>query len=165
MRRLHDQRGTSAVEFAIIISLVFIVLFGIIQFGIAYNRYQGINAAAREGARLASLKNSQVDPIQDRVLESLSILNPANFKNGSSRIYTCPATLATEKGCIEIAKEDTNNPGTFLAPLTSGTDIPCDTAQQNFTVKVTVKYRMLITIPLWASPAVNATGTGVFRCE
>jgi Flp pilus assembly protein TadG len=165
MRRLHDQRGTSAVEFAIIISLVFIVLFGIIQFGIAYNRYQSINAAAREGARLASLKNSQVDPVQDRVLESLSILNPVNFKgSGGSRIYTCPGSLSTEKGCVEVYQESVASPGTYTL-LTSGTAVPCDTAHQNFTVKVVVKYKMLITIPLWASPAVTATGTGVFRCE
>jgi hypothetical protein len=98
-------------------------------------------------------------------METLSILNSANFKDAGARVYSCPATLATEKGCIEVSKEDRNNPGTYLAPLTSGTAVPCDTAQQNFTVRVVVKYKMRITIPLWASPTVTATGTGVFRCE
>jgi Flp pilus assembly protein TadG len=159
-----DERGASAVEFAIVISLVFIVLFGIIQFGIAYNRYQGINAASREGARLGSLKNTQVDPIQDRIFESMSILNSANFKNSGARIYTCPGSLATEKGCIEVYQETAPNSGVYTL-MTSGTQVPCDATHSSATVKVVVKYKMLITIPLWASPAVTATGTGVFRCE
>jgi Flp pilus assembly protein TadG len=165
-RRFHDQHGTSAVEFAIIISLVFIVLFGIIQFGIAYNRYQSINAAAREGARLASLRDTNVNAIQDRALQSLSILNPANFKNGGARVYSCDAaTLAVEKGCVEVYQESTTVAGDFGSAMTNGTLSPCDFEHQNVNVKVVVKYKMRITIPLWASPAVTATGSGVFRCE
>ena len=155
----RDERGASAVEFAIIISLLFIVLFGIIQFGIAFNRYQSVNAAAREGARIASLTNTQVDQIQDRVLESLSILNPASFKNGGARIYTCPVSLGVEKGCIEVLQQGSGT------PMTNGAATPCDPAHQNQTVTVRVKFKMLITIPLWSSPAVNTTGSGVFRCE
>ena len=33
-------------------------MFGILQFGLTYNRQQGLHAAAREGARLASLGNT-----------------------------------------------------------------------------------------------------------
>ena len=55
MRRGYDQSGASAVEFALILPLLVLFLFGIIQFGLAFSRAQGMEAAAREGARVASL--------------------------------------------------------------------------------------------------------------
>lgn len=170
MRRLFgDQRGTSAVEFALIVSLVFMVLFGIIQFGIAFNRYQSINAASREGARIGSLPNTQVGAIQNRVLESLSILSGNRFRNGNSSSGTvrssCPASLGVEEGCIEVRKETAQGSGVFGSPLTGASDVACDQSQQGAAIQVSVRYRMRITIPLWASPVVNATGSGVFRCE
>jgi hypothetical protein len=156
-----EERGASAVEFAIIASVLFLVLFGTIQFGIAYNRYQGLNAAAREGARLGALENTNVDAIRQRVLNSLSILDPSKF----SSAYTCPA-LATDQGCIEVYQESTTSPGTYSI-MNSGSSIPCDSAHAGAiaSLKVIVNYKMLIQIPLWASPSITASGTGIFKCE
>jgi Flp pilus assembly protein TadG len=48
-----DQDGAAAVEFALLLPLLVLLLFGLIQFGIAFNtRIQATNAA-REGARMA----------------------------------------------------------------------------------------------------------------
>ena len=164
MRRFKGEQGTSAVEFALIISLLFIVLFGIIQFGIAYNRYQGINAGAREGARLGSLEGTTVDQIRTRVLASVSILNPSNISSS----YTCPGSLSAEQGCIEVSQEGISatgqGTGTYTV-LTSGGLVACDDTHKAVTLKVVVKYRMRITIPLWASTAPTASGTGIFKCE
>jgi Flp pilus assembly pilin Flp len=47
------QDGAAAVEFALLLPLLVLLLFGFIQFGLAFNaRIQATNAA-REGARLA----------------------------------------------------------------------------------------------------------------
>ena len=54
MDRGRDQ-GASAVEFALILPLLVLLLFGILQFGQVFARLQGMEAAAREGARLASI--------------------------------------------------------------------------------------------------------------
>src|SRR5437588_12417952 len=102
LRGRGSERGASAVEFAIIASLLFMVLFGTIQFGIAYNRYQGLNAAAREGARVGALQNTTVDTIRSRVLGALSIIDPNNFSSS----YTCPGTMNTDQGCIEVSQQD-----------------------------------------------------------
>lgn len=68
-RSRHDQQaGATAVEFSLIAMLLFTLLLGILQFGLTYNRLQGLHAAAREGARLASLGADVADPeIQARV--------------------------------------------------------------------------------------------------
>jgi len=55
------QKGASAVEFAIILPILIMVIFAIFQFGIAYNNYIALTHAAREGARLAAV-NFDEDP-------------------------------------------------------------------------------------------------------
>ena len=49
--KLADQRGASAVEFAIILPLLVIFLFGIIEFSILFYDKAVITNASREGAR------------------------------------------------------------------------------------------------------------------
>lgn len=56
-RRNGNERGTSIVEAAIVIPLLMTVLFGIIEFGFAYNDYLALRSAAREGARIAAVNN------------------------------------------------------------------------------------------------------------
>jgi Flp pilus assembly pilin Flp len=49
----RDEDGAAAVEFALLLPLIVLLLFGIIEFGLAFNtRIQATNAA-REGARMA----------------------------------------------------------------------------------------------------------------
>lgn len=45
-----DQRGVAAVEFALLLPVLIMVLFGIIEFGIALSRQQVLDTASREGA-------------------------------------------------------------------------------------------------------------------
>lgn len=68
----NREEGAVAVEFAFILPLLVVLLFGIVQFGIAFNRQQGIHAAAREGARLGSLPGTTTAQIEGRVGDALS---------------------------------------------------------------------------------------------
>lgn len=52
---LSGERGASAVEFAIILPILIMLIFGIIQFGIAFNKYIAVTHAVREGVRLAAV--------------------------------------------------------------------------------------------------------------
>lgn len=47
-----NQRGGAAVEFALLLPVLIMVLFGIIEFGVALSRQQVLDTASREGARL-----------------------------------------------------------------------------------------------------------------
>lgn len=79
--RHGDERGAAAVEFALILPLLVMLVFGIVQFSIVYNRTQGLHAAAREGARLASLPSTTVDEIEARVEKALMgvLDDPADY--------------------------------------------------------------------------------------
>jgi Flp pilus assembly protein TadG len=57
-RRLRGDRGAAAVEFALVLIPLFLVISGIIDFGRAYNTQETLTQAARVGARLASLGKS-----------------------------------------------------------------------------------------------------------
>jgi len=51
MKHLISQKGTSAVEFALILPVLIILIFGIIEFSILMYNQQVITNASREGAR------------------------------------------------------------------------------------------------------------------
>jgi Flp pilus assembly protein TadG len=68
----HSERGAAAVEFALVLPLLILLVFGIVQFAIAYNRVQGLHASAREGARIASLPQTTQSEITARITSSLS---------------------------------------------------------------------------------------------
>ena len=67
--RLHNEDGAAAVEFALVATLLFTLLFGIIEFGTAYSRYQVFHGAAREGARLAAVR-SPAPAVRARVIQA-----------------------------------------------------------------------------------------------
>ena len=54
-RRARDQRGAVAVEFALIMPILCLLVFGIIEFGFMLNRDMIVGNASRDGARAASL--------------------------------------------------------------------------------------------------------------
>lgn len=62
MRRMRsDERGAVAVEFALVVPLLLMMVFAIIEFGIIYNGQIQVTAAAREGARAAALGASEAN--------------------------------------------------------------------------------------------------------
>jgi Flp pilus assembly protein TadG len=62
-RRIREQKGQTMVEFALIMPVLFLVLFGIIQFGALYNDYITLTDAARVGARKAAVSRQTGDPV------------------------------------------------------------------------------------------------------
>ncbi len=136
-KRRRDERGASAVEFAIVMSVLFMVLFGTIQFGIAYNRAQGLEAAAREGARIASIGATNTE-ILTRVRRSQSLFVAADVQ-----IETVPATLSAQRPC-QIAGVGGIVEVRAVVPANA---------------------RYAIAIPLWGQRQIRYTAIGVFRCE
>jgi Flp pilus assembly protein TadG len=59
-RNARQDRGAAAVEFALLLPLLLLIVFGIIDFGRALNAQITLTQAAREGARMAALGESNV---------------------------------------------------------------------------------------------------------
>lgn len=62
---LFDRRGQSLVEFALALPVLLLVLFGITEFGRAFQAYLTVNHIAREGARLAAVgaSNGEIESL------------------------------------------------------------------------------------------------------
>lgn len=58
-RRADGDRGVTAVEFAIILPLLLMLVFGIVEFGRAYQARLTVTHAAREGVRVLAVTEDQ----------------------------------------------------------------------------------------------------------
>lgn len=59
LRRFFRQtRGAAIIEFALVVPILFMMVWGIISFSRAYQRMNALTAALREGARSASTMDS-----------------------------------------------------------------------------------------------------------
>src|SRR4029078_10630091 len=56
-KQLRQERAQSLVEFALIVPMLLILVFGIIDFGMGLRAYISVASATREGARYASVGN------------------------------------------------------------------------------------------------------------
>lgn len=54
----RGERGAAAVEFALVVPLLLVLVLGIAEFGRAYNISTTLSSAARAGARTMALENS-----------------------------------------------------------------------------------------------------------
>jgi Flp pilus assembly protein TadG len=64
-RRTDDEQGQTMVEFTLILPILLVVVFGIIQFGIAFNNYVALTDSVRAGARFAAVDRTSADPVGD----------------------------------------------------------------------------------------------------
>jgi hypothetical protein len=71
MRRLRGERGTALIEAALTIPILLLISVGIFEFGRAYQTWQIVTNAAREGARIAVLPNPEPGVVEARVREYL----------------------------------------------------------------------------------------------
>lgn len=58
MRKPQSERGSVAVEFALILPVLVALLLGVVEFGRAYNAQITVTAAAREGARVMAIQKN-----------------------------------------------------------------------------------------------------------
>jgi Flp pilus assembly protein TadG len=60
--KLKNERGQTMTEFAFVLPILVVLLFGIVQFGIAFNNYVALTDAVRAGARKAAVSRALSDP-------------------------------------------------------------------------------------------------------
>jgi Flp pilus assembly protein TadG len=71
MKRIRNQRGAALLETAITIPLVLLVTISVFEFGRAYQTWQVLTNATREGARIAILADSTDAQITKTVTDYL----------------------------------------------------------------------------------------------
>ena len=110
MRRLRNQRGAALIETAITIPLVLLISVAIFDFGRAYQTWQVLTNAAREGARVSILAEATDQQVTAAVREYM--------KSGSLKDYaTAPIVLerAVPLGPNTSSRITINYPFSFMA--------------------------------------------------
>ena len=124
-KRSNDDEGAVLIEFALVIGLFFMLVFGMVDFGLAINTKTQLTNAGREGARLGTVN---LDPatVEGRVREAADNLDQAILI----------VTVACEK------PDDTpcTGPGYLAGDLRNG--------QPGDSVVVTVDYKYSLITPL-----------------
>ncbi len=71
-KREYNERGAVLLEFAFVAPILILLVVGIVQFGLIINQQQGLHAAAREGARAASIPDTDLSEIESAVGSALN---------------------------------------------------------------------------------------------
>jgi len=123
-RRLGDERGASAVEFALIVPFLLMLVLGIVEFSHAFQVQGTLSAAAREGVRVMALQNdpaaarttvrNAADSLQPVVSNAQIVVSPA----------ACPASGTPTNVRVTITYRMPYLTGFFGSGLTlSGTGV------------------------------------------
>jgi Flp pilus assembly protein TadG len=104
--RIADQRGTSLVEFALILPVLALILFGLLDFAKAFNYWNDQTHLAAEGARWAVVNSNpgsgqtlqqylqqQADTSELRGLAVVCVAFPTNPDTGTSGHVGDPVTV------------------------------------------------------------------------
>ena len=133
--RISREEGVAAVEFAIILPVLALILFGVLEFGRVWSQYQVFQGAAREGARCAAVKATDFSDceIQPAIDNAAAPYDPAN------------------DATVQIAGASALN--------------GCTDATQGEDVQVSWNQPLEINIPFWKNVTVTSNIKAVFRCE
>ena len=144
-RRRSRAEGQSLVEFALVLTPLFLIMLGIVQFGFIFNAYITITNATREAAREASihvydrtLTEAQNDAARNAKIRttfqgSLNLLSP------TSPQFTTTGTW-TQSG-------DTYTNGDLTVTYVLPGDIPDSDPRTGQTVTVQARYHQDLIIP------------------
>lgn len=128
MRKDVDgERGATLVEAAIVYGLLFLALFAIVEFGLAFKDWLSVSHAAREGARAGATYGD--DPRADiQILRDIErTLAPAGIANGMQvRVFKAAPGGASQSYSYSPGSDCSDNTVPPLAPLSGCCDwTPC----------------------------------------
>lgn len=157
MNTIRRQRGTTAVEFAVVATVFFMILFGLIDFSRLYFDAAALDEATRRGARLAA-----VCTINDPYIAQTAI-----FGNGGNQSALVPG-LGTQHVALQYLDID----GDIVADPAGagyGSIRYVRVGIQNFQVQTFIPYfQNLITLPSFQttipSESLGRVGTADIAC-
>ena len=100
--RPEAERGAAAVELAIILPVILLIVVGILEFGREYSRYQVLQGAAREGARLAAVR-ADPDTVIARVYEASDPYAPSASPSVSTSSGASQCDVLTKGEAVTVS--------------------------------------------------------------
>jgi Flp pilus assembly protein TadG len=95
------RRGAAVVEFAIVVPIFFLMVFGMLEFGRMIMVHQLLTGAAREGARQAVVNGATADDVEQTVRDYLT----ATSVDGQEATVSVTPDLATADTGVKVTVE------------------------------------------------------------
>ena len=96
------EHGAAAVELAIILPVLLLILVGILEFGREYSKYQVLQGAAREGARVAAVRADQ-ETVVARVYEAADPFTPTTSPSVSTTSGASHCDVLTKGEAVTVS--------------------------------------------------------------
>jgi hypothetical protein len=144
-KRRKSEGGAAALEFALVMPLLFILVFGIIAFGIIFAQNLALGNSARQAARFGSVEGMTCADIQQEAVDN------------AESVAMDPSDIDPDD--VEVTLEPA---GTVCAGETE----PCEDSDEGDSVRVIIPFTSDVVVPLLGLPdEVDIHGEGEFRCE
>jgi Flp pilus assembly protein TadG len=111
MRRISNERGAALLEAAITIPLILLISVAIFEFGRAFQTWQVLTNAAREGARIAVINGTTDEQIRTRVRD---YLDAGGLPLARSNAVTVNVQRAVALGNSNASRITVNYPFNFM---------------------------------------------------
>jgi Flp pilus assembly protein TadG len=158
--RGRGDDGASAVEFALVLPILILLLFGIISFGTLFAQQLALNNGVRQGARLAVVEGSSAtDKSCGGVVTAVRDSTGPAIAMDTSDI-DIKVTRSTSSPCGTAA-----NPATDTLVCTDSIDAATN-IQQSIIVEASYPADLLVPLPIPGFPnSFTLTSKAVYKCE
>jgi Flp pilus assembly protein TadG len=102
LRSGREDRGAQAVEFAILVPALLLIITGIITFGFVFNAQITVTQAAREGARLAAICGQDATCLGTVKAQVESHAPGLSLTDSQIAVTSCPANSTTASATVTI---------------------------------------------------------------
>ena len=98
MKRMRSEKGAALIEAAITVPVILLISVGIFEFGRAYQTWQVLTNAAREGARMAVITGSTDTDVTARVRNYMQAGSLPNYATATVSIQRNVALTGADTG-------------------------------------------------------------------
>ena len=117
--RRASQSGQAVIELALTLPLLLLIVMGILDFGLMFQRYEVVTNAAREGARVGVLPNYTLEDVRARTRQYLTSGGLLPFTNGTIDATVGTVTFGTPAKTVNQVTVTVRYPYTypFIGPI------------------------------------------------
>ncbi len=134
---VRQEDGAAAVEFALIVGVLALLLFGMLEFGLAFWQVQNLRSATREAARVAAVRADNAT-VQARLTQASNGSLPSTYSGFTVQPGLCTRDTSGDNVVVRITNSQ----------LPAG-----------------VRQAFSINIPFMPAFTINPDLSGTFRCE
>jgi Flp pilus assembly protein TadG len=145
--RCREERGASAVEFALVVPFLLLIVFGIIVYGMVFAQSLSLSNAARQAARAGVIEGTDCSDIKDQAHDAAGTMGMSGDAASVSIQRRTPTQASPTNAC-------------------SGGDStqPCQGQDDGTNIYVSLSYHPDPIVPFIPVPS-QISGEGVYRCE